>query len=535
MWKKVLYFGVAIVFGILIYIIGYSSNQMNHLEGIVKSAIEKEEFYKVPMVWGGCFDTKSIVENNSDKLDFMIYPATSQTDVTYGPEDNSSRYLEFERAYYIYIFNAKFSIDTATNGASSFNNTALEFSSNDSNSTTYDYYFVVNENMNNSVYVKEPNTKEEVLLNNQREVTNTNKTWNFMRITFTETMLKQISKEIKGNIHKISVKDCDGNTVYSTNINLDFSQDFFANEKISEILTKYNAYLSSYLAANGDSGKLKELNNTWGKEFETWKEEFKAEIPNTGYAIGYERDVVTPGKLVWQTVGMLVLYAVVILLFYVLLFHFSAIKRIFSRENYKDYSRDSKIIVNGKAVSRTKGKPVKEIKAEEVIEPDTSADDTLETVTASEVVLPPIVEETQPNDEVLSNDEPKEESIEPLEDTVQEEKSLTEETPTAEILESAENKVQEENVLIEEAPAVLEEPVVVNETTAKKTAPKAASKKSTTKKSSTPSKPKASAEGKEEPKQPTTKKSTSSKKTSSKSTPVKKSTPKKTESKVEGE
>ncbi|MDE6241768.1 MAG: hypothetical protein K2M08_05015 [Anaeroplasmataceae bacterium] len=517
MWKKILYFGIAIVIGILVYIIGYSSNQMNHLEGIVKSAIEKEEYYKVPMVWGGCFDTKSIADNTSDKLDLMIYPATSQTDVTYGDEDNSTRYLEFEKAYYVYIFNAKFAVDTATDGKSSFNKTAIEFSSNDAGSSSYDYYFVVSETINSSVYVSEPKSKEDVLLNNAREVTNTNANWNFMRITFTETMINQMVKEMNGNIHKLSIKDCDGNVIYSVDANLDFSQGFYNDAKVEEIFTKYNTYLSSYLAAEGDSSKLKELNNTWSKEFDTWKAEFTEESSTTGYTIGYERNVVTPSKLVWQTVGMLALYAVVILLFYVLLFHFSAIRRLFSRENYKDYSRDSKIIVNGKAVSRNKGKPVKEIKTEDVVLPDTTADESLETVTAGEVIAP-VVEEIQStpvetNDEVESSvEEPKvEESNE--DSTPKENQDLVVE-PTQEGKTITDEEVKTEEKVEEVKPAP------------KKTTTKTSTKKPATTKAATTSSSK---------KTTTKKPSTSTKTTSSKSTTTKKTTTKKTNSKVEGE
>ncbi|MDE6408229.1 MAG: hypothetical protein K2K50_06465 [Anaeroplasmataceae bacterium] len=510
MWKKILYFGIAIVIGILVYIIGYSSNQMNHLEGIVKGAIQKEEYYKVPMVWGGCFDTKSICDNNSDKLDLMIYPATSQTDVTYG-EDNSTRCLEFEKAYYVYIFNAKFSVDTATDGKNSFNKTAIEFSSNDAGSSSYDYYFVVNENINSNVYVKEPKSVEEVLLNNAREVTNTNATWNFMRITFTETMLKQMTKEMNGNIHKLSVKDCDGNVVYSVNVNLDFSQGFFADTKIDEILTKYNTYLSAYLAAEGDSSKLKELNGTWGKEFDTWKKEFTEASPTTGYTIGYERSYVTPSKLVWQTIGMLILYAVVILLFYMLLFHFGAIRRIFSRETYKDYSRDSKIIVNGKAVSRTKGKPVKEIKPEVEVLPDTTADDALETVTAGEVITPVAIE--APATEAVSTEEA-ENQIEPVAE------------------ESIEGTKNEEVEAVEE-PVLEEKPTASQEDKAFETVEevKPAPKKTTTKATSTrkPSAKKTTSTS------AASKKPAAKKSTASKSTTAKKPTTKKTDSKVEGE
>lgn len=381
MWKKVLYFGVAIVFGILVYIIGYSSNQMNHLVGLVNNAIAEEEFYKVPMIWGGCFDTKSIVEDNSDKLDLEVYPATSQIDITYGTEDNSQRYLEFEQAYYFYIFNAKFTTSTAVVGETSSNKTAVEFKSSETGKG-YNYYFVVSDTINSSSYVAEPTTKEEQLLNSTRDITNTKDDWNFMRVTFTKTMLDEIEKSLGGKITSLSINDCDGNSVYTTNISLDYSQSFFSDKKMVEMFTKYNTYLDSYIAANNDSDKIKELNNEWGTQFDAWKKEFIAESEVTGYAIGYESSVVTPSKIVWQTIGMLALYALVVILFYVLLFHFSAIKGLFSKESYKKYSKEKRAKVNGKDIRQPKSVSTK---VPTTVTPDVAPDANLETVEATAV------------------------------------------------------------------------------------------------------------------------------------------------------
>lgn len=469
MWKKILYFGVAIIFGILIYIIGYSSNQMNHLESIISNAIKNEEFYKVPMVWDGCFDTKSIVENNSDKLDIAIYPATSQTDVTYGTEENSTRYVHYERAYYLYIFNTKFSILNINTGSSSYNKTSVALTSE--SGKTYEYYFVVNENINAQDYVKEPITKEQALLNVTRDVTNTNETWNFMRITFTETMLEQVKKEINGEITKFEIKDAEGVSQYSTDIHFDFTQSFFSDTK--ELFDNYNIYLDSYLAADGDKNKIKEAENKFQEFYQPWNEEFEKNKEQTKYTFRYPDSVLTPGKLIWQTIGMLALYALVIALFYILLFHFSAIRRIFSRENYKDYSKSSEVMVNGKMVKKSKGKPVKALpaKPQEEVQPDTAVDDTLETITAGEIVVDATQDKTT-------------------------EEAKDEEPEAAEVVEEAPNEVEDVKPAepVEETPVVEEpaeeEKLVAEEksSTPKKTTPKKTStstaKKTPTKKAS---------------------------------------------------
>ena len=485
MWKKVLYFGVAIIFGILIYIIGYSSNQMNHLEGIVNRAIEKEEFYKVPMVWDGCFDTKSIIENNGEKLDIVMYPATSQTDVSFGEEENKSRFLNYERSYYLYVFNTKFSISTINAGSTSYNKTSISFSNENG---SYEYYFIVNDSMNSQSYVENPMTKEQVLLNTSRDVTNTNSTWNFMRITFTETMLEQIKKEIGGDITKLELKDADGNVQYSSEVKLDFSQSFFTDVK--DLFDNYNVYLNSYMDANQgkDKDKVKEAENKFQEFYKPWYENFENTKEQTGYTFRYDDSYLSPGKLVWQTVGMLALYALVVALFYILLFHFSAVKRIFSRENYKDYSKKSTVMVNGKMVERSKVKSAKPSSTKPQIEvnPDTIADETLETVTAGEVL-----EAASTND--ITEDLPKEQEIKTEELVV----------PSAEVVEESEpttETIQEEVPLMAEPQE--EKPVEVKKEASKK-APvkKAPAKKTTSTKSA--------------PKKTTGSKTTSTKKTSS--------------------
>ncbi len=490
MWKKILYFGIAIIFGIFIYIIGYSSNQMNHLESIVSSAIAEEKFYKVPMVWGGCFDTKSIVEDNTDKLDLQIYPATSQTDITFGSDDNTERYLEFEYAYYLYIFNAKFTTSTAVVGETKSNKTSIHFVSNET-SKSYDYYFVVDDAINSSSYIETPTTKEEYLLNSSRDVTNTKDTWNFMRITFTKTMLDEIEKQIGGKITNLSINDCDGNSVYNTDIKLDYSQDFFSDKKMDEMFIKYNTYLDAYIAADGDNNKLKELNEEWGTQFETWKKEFIEETETTGYAIGYESSIVSPSKLVWQTVGMLALYALVIALFYILLFHFSFIKSLFSKESYKDYSRGRRGKVSEKNTKQPRSDSSKTIVD---VTPDVKPDDNLETVGALdviEVVKDGKIEETAVVEEVKVEETPVVGEVQ-VEEKVEEKPTIKKTTTKKAPAKKAVAPKSEEIKVVESTPVeevkIEEKKPATKRTTKKIATPKADEKveeKLTTKKTTT--------------------------------------------------
>ncbi|MDE7263929.1 MAG: hypothetical protein K2N64_04645 [Anaeroplasmataceae bacterium] len=509
MWKKILYLGVAFVIGILVFIMSYSSNQMNHLESLIRGAIENEKFHEVPMVWDGCFDTKSIVKNDQENLDIVIYPATSQTDITLTIGEESNREVEYEKAYYVYIFNAKFSLGNINDGSTNYNETCLEFS-NENNTSSYKYYFVVNEEINKGSYVAEPTTLAEALLNNSRDVTNTNEIWNFMRVTLTETMLNQITSEIGGEVAKLDLKDSDGNVQYSTDIELDFSQPFFTDVK--PLFDNYNIYLDSYLAADGDKTKIQEASDKFQEFYEPWKVEFDKN--ENGYTFRYEDSILTPSKLMWQTVGMVALYAVVIVLFYILLFHFSTIRKIFSRETYKDYSEDSEVMVNGKMVKRNKEKQQKDVivPVEEIIKPDTVMDYSLETVTAGDVI-------SQNTDEAL--DEVKTDTPSALE-----EKILTDVKVEEAIIEPS-NDEEEKVASVEES--VLEKETVVEEnkekskkTPVKKPATKKAAsteeKKAEPKKASSTKSPSKKVTGTTQKKTTSSKATTSTTKTSTKKT-----------------
>ncbi len=523
MWKKVLYLGIAIILGFMVYIISYNSNQMNHLESLVKNAIASEKFYEVPMVWDGCFDKKSIIENNSEEMDIVLYPATSQTDISYGPEDNTSRFVKYEKAYYLYIFNTKFSLESVkTDSEKSYNQSGIEFSNG---TNKYNYYFVVDDKINSSSYVASPTTKEEVMLKGSRDVTNTNPVWNFMRVTFTETMLNQITQELDGKIETISIKDSEGKSRYSSKVDMSFSQAFFTDVK--DLFDNYNVYLESYVEADGNKDKINEAQEKFNTFYNPWYDDFVSKTEQTGYTFRFDNDVLTPSKLTWQTLGVLALYIVVVAILYVLLFHFKAIRKIFSRDTYKKYSSDSKVLVNGKWVDRSKAKstskPVSD-KPVVVVEPDTTADATLETVTAGDIVsdnqteAPEIVEIQQ--EEIIEPvaDEKEEPSIK--EEAPQEVEGVTLASEEKELLEAskAENPEKEE---IQEAGKA----EVVEE---KKAAPKKAPvKKTTTSKSTTNKDASVKKTG------TASKTATSKKSTSSKTSTVKKSTAKPKEKKDE--
>lgn len=334
MWKKVLYIGLALVIGIMIGVVGYSSNQFNHIYDLAKNAIEEKNYAEVPKIFGGCFDTHSIVEDQSDQLDIVVYPATSMTDLTYGEEEQ--RYLKYEEAYYIYLFEPKFTyINVSTSDSTTENKTAFVFSSANGSSVTYP--FVANDSINDTYYVEKPTTVTEAVLNQERDLTSTQSNWGFMFFTVTKTMLDEFQSQTREDITSLQILNNEGNPIFTADIPLNFSQPFFKD--VEPLIINYNDYLDVYVTGEN----VDEAEQEFSDFYNLWlQEEFNEKKEEKGYTFRYEDKVLSPGSLIWKTFGMLVLYIVAIALFYILIFHFNWIRKIFSRDTYRDFSSKRK-------------------------------------------------------------------------------------------------------------------------------------------------------------------------------------------------
>ncbi len=348
MWKKVLYIGVSVIIAIVVYMVGYQSNQNNHIYDLVSKNVSSGEYANVGRTLGGCFDTNSIISENEEKLDLVIYPATTLTSsYQYGDQ----KYQHFEAAYYIYLFKPQFSLWNAEDVKVP-NKAGIRFTSSDGSS--YDYYYLVNENVNSNCYVKDPNTLEEALLKNGRQhiIYQKQQGLLFSVSTFTKKQLELIQNRLNGKaIDTISILDIRGEAVYTTNVKLDFTQDFFID--IEPFSTRFDEYVQA-VNATSDSKEQKQLEEDFNAFSKDWQENtFAPWVDEKGYTMRYDNSVLSPGSLIWQTIGMVALFAVVVVILYLLLFHFAAIKRIFSRETYKDYGGKGTYI-NGKEIHNKK-------------------------------------------------------------------------------------------------------------------------------------------------------------------------------------
>ena len=348
MWKKVLYVAVALIFGFIVAVIAYNSNQFNNILDLVSTALVEEKYDELPKIFGGVHDTNEIINEKEEKAQVLVYNGTAVTDLNYG--EDSTRFMKYEGAYYIYILHPSFSTIDISEGETTVNKSAFVFTADNGNE--YTYYMIANANVNADYYVAESKTLEDVLLKPARDLASPKDSWGFMSVNVTETMVKYISEALGGKITGMNIVDNEGNVVGKYAVNFDFSQQFFTD--IKELVTNYNVWLEAYVA----NEKVEEAEATFTEFYNPWLENFNANTETTGYSFRYEDSYLSPNKILWQTVGMMALYSLVIVVFYVIIFHFSAIRNIFSKDTYKDYGKK-----NGKKTTYIA--PVRKVNTEE--------------------------------------------------------------------------------------------------------------------------------------------------------------------------
>ena len=345
MWKKVIYFAVAVVMGMIFYMIIYSANLSDHKYSLVSSAIENKDYHIVPQVFLEVpFDTNSIIETDDEDAVVEVYPASGMVSYTYTVGEESKTYSRYEKAYLFFIFESEFPMSGyVDSGNNTVNPSSIKFIGEKG---VYDFYFVQNETYNPGSYVAEPKNEKEYALNSTRDLTAIDGDWGFIPVSLSETTISYI-EEVSGKITSFQIVDATGEVKLEHNINFDFNEAFYSHEYISKANSEMNNLLSKYYATT-DSKEQSSLSDQINEYLASFKENFQDRTAGTSYAMSLSDKVLEPGTVYWKTIAYLGLYAVLIFIFYAVLFHLKQIlgfiKGILGR-NTKGTKRNEPYIV----------------------------------------------------------------------------------------------------------------------------------------------------------------------------------------------
>lgn len=275
MLKKILFFSITLIVGIVVAYTTYFSNYINFIYDTINTAVEEEKYENVVQLFTSYFDTESAIDSVNTENGFInVYPSIIYTTST---DENGSAVTVFEKAYSIYAFNLKSESFAALVDQKNLSGFALY-----NGTTKYEYSFVVTEGDN--IY----------------DFAEFIQTTGLMQLDLSYSV---VEKSLNSAITKIELVDNQGKAVLSyDNLNLCFGEEFFT--MADEYITNY----SSYAEANDEAG--------WSTFYEGWKTRFDAE----GSYLAYDSTTINMKSVLWKTVGMLALYIVACFLVGILIF-----------------------------------------------------------------------------------------------------------------------------------------------------------------------------------------------------------------------
>lgn len=277
MWKKILYIGFVVIFGLVCAMATYYSSMINHIYDTVASSVTEERYADVTKAFTPFYDENEVVAcNSSDALaNFYVYSAVSSQDLT---KDETS-YVVYEFSYSLVLVNIAGSVnfdDVMISSTETVNHSSLVFKNGDK---SYAYPLVSTETDN---------------------AYNLLTTYSKIKCVQTTIAKSTIDQELGGKISSIELHDAEDTSVVSQTCNLNFSETFF--DSVSEMVTKYNAT---------------EMGEMTNDAFNTYAETFLA---NYSYQTGYSQSELYPSSLIWKTVGIMAIFTLLVVVLYFLIF-----------------------------------------------------------------------------------------------------------------------------------------------------------------------------------------------------------------------
>ena len=76
---KIIYIVVGVIATILVYVLGYNSNCVNHIVNLTNEAIAEKDYVQLAKIHGGCFDVNNLAVENDDLLTLIIRKKVRRT------------------------------------------------------------------------------------------------------------------------------------------------------------------------------------------------------------------------------------------------------------------------------------------------------------------------------------------------------------------------------------------------------------------------------------------------------------------------
>ena len=323
---KIIFIFIGLVFTFLAYVIAYNSGASTNYFELVNEASKSEShadmckafsMYQIP------YDATPIAETNKGtKNEIVVYNAINQLNLTYyettETSSNSKNYASIQFMYYFFIYSPQFDYG-AIEGK---NETGLRFYGE--NGETYTFHYVVDSNSNKDEILENPKSPKEALFNTSRNMITTYSEYGFVFTSISELFVEGIREKLDSPITKLELLNNKGNVVEGTTIevNLDFSQQFY-----KDMAEFKQASVDLFEIEQIPSGERTPEEKTAYENAQNYINDFNIDnYKDKGYDKGFSKDDIYTTKLIFSSIGIAALFALVVAIIYILVFYFKKIK-----------------------------------------------------------------------------------------------------------------------------------------------------------------------------------------------------------------
>ena len=348
---KIIYIAFCLVLAVIIALGMYtsfaSSNYSALLTNAVAKAKEAENYQDAEYSdIARCFSIFSTPLENEPSLLYaeengkniiFIYESVNQHNASYSIDGKDETISRVENVYLVTILHPEFNF---LNLSDKTNPSAFRFYG--TNGKHYDYIFNLSADCNSGTYLAKPTTEKESVLRGGRSLLDTYRTsYDLIFFPLTETTMSFIKEQVGSDIAGFNIVDNATNSVYKKSEYVDFKFDFpnaagtfYAD--MEDFVKYYNIYTEN---REGKGDYDTDTVNAASVYIESFTKDPSSMIPdfNTKYIQGYPRESVYTGTdMVMKTIGITLLFVVVVALIYILLFHLKSIKKFIRRFSKKE-------------------------------------------------------------------------------------------------------------------------------------------------------------------------------------------------------
>ena len=362
---KVIYISFALIIVFFSSIVLFNTAKGDHIINVTNKALQEKDYNEILSLFCGIYYEDSSVTGKKGDTDIIVNPSYVEKSFYYAKDVDGKTethfYHKFLKSYSFFIFNSDFTTTTRKVKGENINEAGIKFILNkDGETVEYNYPFVISSTVNTTKTFDAATSVYDYELNYKRDIITDSQKYGFYNFTINENTIEAIENSIGGEITGFNVVDSSNKKVFESDFTFtfEFAEPFYMTEyngskEAGVIENIYNTYIPYYDSYKINSKKYiadnyvaeynsKSVYEEKNKQFDESVTNFIDKIKNSSEydskikVSKTESEIITNSviaKAVWRTIGIEALVLLVIVVIYILLFHFQQLRDFIFRND----------------------------------------------------------------------------------------------------------------------------------------------------------------------------------------------------------